>query len=91
MSKEMKLINTLRIWSFVICFASGGILILGHYEFFGVDRVMTDSFTKVVVTLIRVSIPIGIVTTFIVLIDSAGDGLNALQRKKDEKNKKKRH
>lgn len=81
----MKLINKIRIWSFVICFLSGGIAVYGPES---------GSFTAVKAVLLIISFflaPVAVITTFIVLIDSAGDGLNTLQRKKAEKNKKKRH
>lgn len=80
----MSLINKIRICSFVICFLSGGLLM------FGPDSLLEGLLWEVLEVLISVSIPVGIVTTFIMLIDSAGDGLNELQRKKEEKNKKKR-
>ncbi|MCL7931765.1 hypothetical protein [Halomonas llamarensis] len=81
----MKIINKIRIWSFIICFLSGGIAVYSPES---------GSFTAIKAVLLIISFflaPVAVITTFIVLIDSAGDGLNTLQRKKDEKNKKKRH
>lgn len=80
----MSLIHKIRIWSFVICFLSGGTLV------FGPDELLKGALWEVLEVLISVSAPVAVVTTFIVLIDSAGNGLNELQRKKEEKNKKKR-
>jgi len=57
---------------------------------FGPDALLKGVLWEILEILIGVSIPIGIVTTFILLIDRAGNGLNELQRKKDEKNKKRR-
>ncbi|CAH1042029.1 hypothetical protein HPTD01_507 [Halomonas sp. TD01] len=80
----MPLINKIRIWSFVICFLSGGALVFGPNDF------LEGALWGILANTSRISAVFAVVTTFIVLIDSAGNGLNELQRKKGEKNKKKR-
>lgn len=79
------------MWSFVICFASGGSLILAHFGHLGFDRIFTGVLWEVLEIFISFSIVIGVVTTFIMLIDSTGNGLNKLQHKKNAKRDKKRH
>lgn len=91
MNKTIKLINKVRIWAFIICFASGGSLVLGHFGHLGFDRILTGALWEVLETISRLSAVFAIVTTLIVLIDSAGNGLNTLQRKKDAKRDRKRH
>lgn len=91
MSGKIKLVNKVRLWSFVICFASGGSLILSHFGHLGFNRVVTGALWEVLENISRISAIFAVVTTFIVLINNAGDGLDALQRKKDAKRDKKRH
>lgn len=81
----MNITNKIRAWSFIACFLSGGIAIYGPEgnDVFAVIK-------AILLIIAFLSAPVAVVTTFIVLIDSAGDGLNELQRKKEEKNKKKR-
>ncbi|WP_422102682.1 hypothetical protein [Vreelandella sp.] len=88
MSKKIKLVNQVRIWSFIICFASGGLLILDHFGHLGFDRILPNEFWQALEVIIGFSIVTGIVTTFIALINNASNGLYNLQKKKEtEKNK----
>ena len=81
----MKIINKIRIWSFIICFSSFGIVGYGPDGFFLAE-------VKAIFGIVMfLSALVAVVTTFIALIDSAGNGLNTLQRKKDAKRDRKRH
>ncbi|MCL7930418.1 hypothetical protein [Halomonas llamarensis] len=91
MNSAIKVVNKVRIWAFVVCFASGGLLVLAHFGHFGLDRFITGMLWSSIENISRISAIFAVVTTFIVLIDRAGDGLNELQRKKDQKKKNKRH
>lgn len=91
MSKKIELVNKVHTWSFIVCFASGGSLILAHFGHLGFDRILTDELWRFLEKLIGFSIVTGIVTTFIILINSAGNGLDNLQKKKEAETNKNRH
>lgn len=88
MSKKIELTNKVRIWSFIICFVSGGSLILAHFGHLGFDRILTDKLWRVLETVSGFSAVTGIATTFIILISSASNGLDNLQKKKETKKNK---
>ncbi|MCA8866813.1 MULTISPECIES: hypothetical protein [unclassified Halomonas] len=79
----MKLINKIRLSSFMIFFASGAILALGSDKSFVVEK------WELLMWVLRISGVIAIGTTFILLIQGFGDYLDKHQKGKDVKRDKK--
>ncbi|MGP9551314.1 MULTISPECIES: hypothetical protein [Halomonadaceae] len=79
----MKLINKIRLSSFMIFFASGAILALGSDKSFVVEK------WELLMWVLRISGVIAIGTTFILLIQGFGDYLDKYQKEKDVKRDKK--
>lgn len=89
MSKKFEFINKVRICSFIICFASGGSLILAHFKYLGFNRILTDELWQVLETVSGFSAVTGIATTFIISINSTSNGLDNLRKNKEAKRNKK--
>lgn len=91
MNKKMKTASKIRTLAFLICFSSGGILILAHFGHLGLGRVPGTIFWDTLVSISRTSGIVAVITTFILLINNAGDGLNTLQKSKKTKQERKRY
>ncbi|MBP5981121.1 MAG: hypothetical protein KA748_13040 [Halomonas sp.] len=76
MNNSMKLINKIRIWSFILCFSSFGLVE------FGPEQILLKKTMAIVMVITLVT---AILTTFIVLTNSLGDYLNKYQKEKDKK------
>lgn len=85
MNKKAKIASKIRTIAFLIFFSSGGILVLANFGHLGLGRIPRSILWDTLVNISRISGIVAMITTFILLINNAGDGLNTIQKRKKDK------